>query len=120
MKNISKRKLKKHQARVARVRAKLVGTPERPRAAVFRSLRHIYVQLIDDQGGKTVAAVADRELKNRAKQTKREVAQAVGLRMAEKALAKKISRVIFDRRSYRYHGRVQALAEGMRQGGLKF
>lgn len=113
-KNIIKNKQK--QRRQARVRAKIHGTATRPRLSVFRSLQYIYCQLIDDDAGKTVATVNDK--KNKGK--KIEKAKQVGLDIAKVALAAKINSVIFDRGSYRYHGRIKAVADGAREGGLKF
>lgn len=104
--------------RIIRVRAKISGTADRPRLAVRRSLSHIYAQLIDDVAKKTLAAASDKEIKG--KFTKTEVATEVGKLLAEKAGAKKITAAVFDRRDKRYHGRVKALADGARAGGLKF
>lgn len=105
--------------RIARVRAKVRGTAERPRLAVRRSLAHIYAQLIDDVAGKTLAAASDADVKNTDVQ-KTDVAREVGKVLAERALAKKISHIVFDRRDKKYHGRVKALAEGAREAGLTF
>ncbi len=99
------------------IRGKLEGTPERPRLTVFRSNRHIYAQLIDDRGGQTVAAASSLEDDvDAGKPT--EVGKAVGARLAARAKEKGIESAVFDRNGYRYHGRVQALAEGVREGGL--
>ena len=103
-----------------RLRARLSGTAGRPRLAVFRSLRHITAQLIDDDRQMTLLAAADRELKKLGTQSKTEQAQAVGLLVAQKAKAQKIEAVVFYRGGYRYHGRIKALAEGARAGGLLF
>lgn len=107
-----------------RVRAKVKGTKDRPRLSVFRSLRHTYAYLIDDTKGNTLMTASDIELlKGRQKSkktTKTELARKVGERIAEKASAKKITHVVFDRGGYKYHGRVKALAEGVRKGGLIF
>ncbi|MDD2732211.1 MAG: 50S ribosomal protein L18 [Candidatus Pacebacteria bacterium] len=116
---------KKRYYRHKRIRAKLFGTSERPRFSVFRSLNHIYVQLIDDAKGKTILSLSDRELKkSSSKKDKRSakigIAFELGKTIAQKALDKKIEKVIFDRGGCRYHGRVKALAEGAREGGLKF
>lgn len=102
-----------------RVRKKLSGTPLRPRLVVFRSNQHIYGQVINDEEGRTLVAASDSELKPKPK-TNLEVAKAVGRLLAEKAKAKKIKYVVFDRGGYKYHGQVQALAEGAREGGLFF
>lgn len=107
--------------RIARVRAKVKGTAERPRLSVTRSLKHISVQIIDDVAGKTLAAAADRDLSaSDLKGKKSEIATAVGKLIAERAKAKGIEAVVFDRRDKRYHGRIQALADGAREGGLQF
>lgn len=109
------------EKRVARVRKKVTGSSTRPRLSVFRSLRYCYCQLIDDTTGTTLVTVSDTELKKlHSKTTKADAATAVGKRLAELALAKGITEVVFDRRSFRYHGRVKSLAEGARAGGLKF
>jgi large subunit ribosomal protein L18 len=101
----------------------VAGTPERPRLAVYRSLKHIYAQVIDDQAGRTLVAASDlekdlRSARNGKKKT--EVAALVGEVVAKKAKAKGINAVVFDRGGYRYHGRVKALAEAARKGGLSF
>ncbi|MEK7460861.1 MAG: 50S ribosomal protein L18 [Patescibacteria group bacterium] len=103
-----------------RLRARLAGTSQRPRLAVFRSLRHISAQLIDDTLGETLLFASDSELTKKAKQTKSEQANAVGALIAEKASVKKITTIVFDRGGYRYHGRIKSLAEGARAGGLLF
>jgi large subunit ribosomal protein L18 len=111
------------ERRHRRVRARLSGTANRPRLNVFRSLSNIYAQLIDDQGGVTVASAStiDAELKsNLDGKKKSEQARLVGLAVAERAKAKGITQVVFDRGGYRYHGRVKALADGAREGGLEF
>jgi large subunit ribosomal protein L18 len=109
------------QKRHKRLRKKISGTGNMPRLAVFRSLANIYSQLIDDTIGKTIISVSSLtpELRNE-KAKKSEKAKAVGKMLAEKAKAKGIEKVVFDRCGYRYHGRVKALADGAREGGLKF
>lgn len=102
-----------------RIRKKITGTAERPRVAVFRSNNQIYAQIIDDVAGKTLASSSSLEFA-KAKAPKSELAAQVGKALAEKALAAKIENVVFDRGGYLYHGRVKALAEGAREGGLKF
>ena len=99
-----------------RIRSIVSGTPEMPRLAVFRSNKDIYVQLIDDTLGKTIAAASSKDLKG----TKIEQAGIVGKNIAEKGLAAGILNVTFDRGGYLYHGRVKALAESARESGLKF
>ena len=101
------------------IRAKISGTPARPRLSVFRSNNAIYAQLIDDLGGSTLASASSTELKGE-KITRTEVSKSVGQKLAEKAISKGISEVVFDRGGYLYHGRVKALADGAREGGLKF
>ncbi|MGE0352762.1 MAG: 50S ribosomal protein L18 [Gemmatimonadales bacterium] len=104
-----------------RVRKKVAGTAERPRLVVFRSLKHIYAQLVDDDRGVTLLGVADTsegiqiEAAGKVGRSK-----AVGKLLAQKAQAAGVTAVVFDRAGYRYHGRVQAVAEGAREGGLKF
>lgn len=109
--------------RHARVRAKVEGTASKPRLCVFRSLNHIYAQVIDDSRGCTLssASTADPEIKSEAAgKTKTDKSKLVGSLVAKRALDKGISEVAFDRGGYRYHGRVKALAEAARQEGLKF
>jgi len=112
-------KREKRQLRHKRVRAKIMGTAKIPRLCVFRSNKHIYGQLIDDEKGKTLLIASDLEIK-KVKVKKIDIAQQVGQLLAKKAIDKKIEKIIFDRGGYKYHGRVKALAEGARQGGLKF
>ena len=109
-------RLKRHK----RVRAHISGTAERPRLVVFRSAKHIYVQVIDDQVGKTLAAAATNEKDFGAYGGNVEAAKKLGGMIAERALKAGIENVVFDRGGYLYHGRVKALAEGAREGGLKF
>jgi large subunit ribosomal protein L18 len=109
--------------RHARVRKKVAGTPERPRLNVFRSLTGIYAQVIDDQAGHTLvsASTLDKDLRDKLKGMKKsEQAKLVGRALAERALSKGIQTVVFDRGGYRYIGRVKALADGAREGGLRF
>ncbi len=114
-----KRALPKRIVRHRRVRAKISGTGERPRLSVFRSSAHIFAQLIDDTRGVTLVAASDKDIAS-SKEKKITVAHAVGKALAQKAGAKKIDTVVFDRGGYAYHGRVKALADGAREGGLKF
>jgi len=99
-----------------RVRRKLAGTADRPRLAVYRSNRHIYAQLVDDQGARTMAAASDLELADGDKAAR---AKRVGQALAERARAIGVGRVVFDRGGRLYHGRVKAVAEGAREGGLE-
>ena len=104
-----------------RVRKKVAGTPERPRLVVFRSIKHIYAQLVDDDRGATLLGVSDDSdglaLEGQGKVAK---AKATGKLLAGKAKAAGIVKVVFDRAGYRYHGRVKAVADGAREGGLEF
>ena len=109
-------RIKRHK----RVRAKISGTPERPRLNVFRSETNIYAQLIDDVNGVTLASANTLEKGFEGATGNIEAAKKVGLVLAERAKAKGIEEVVFDRGGYLYHGRVAALAEGAREGGLKF
>jgi len=117
-------KVRKATRRKLRVRKAVQGTADCPRLSVFRSARHIYVQLIDDDSGGAIAMVSSESPVFRAKNIEhtgnREAAREVGKLMAEKAVALGISKVLFDRGPYLYHGRVRALAEGARKGGLDF
>lgn len=109
--------------RQRRVRKKLIGTAERPRLCVFRSSKHIYVQVVDDSLGKTLVSAGTIEpavRKDVVKGGNKAAAAAVGRLIAERAKQAGIDKVCFDRRSYRYHGRVQALADAAREGGLRF
>ena len=111
------------QRRHLRVRRRISGTSERPRLAVFRSLNHIYAQIIDDTVGRTLVSAADIEPGVRGAvdgKKKTEVAKLVGAAIAQKAKAKGISTVVFDRGGFQYHGRVKALAEAARKAGLQF
>jgi large subunit ribosomal protein L18 len=110
-------------ARHARVRRKVVGTSERPRLSVFRSLHHIYAQVIDDSQGVTLAAASSLEgelQSDRNGQKKSEVSKRVGALVAERAKSNGIESVVFDRGGYKFHGRVKALADAAREGGLIF
>ncbi len=103
-----------------RVRGKISGSAELPRLSVYKSNKEIYAQLIDDKEGKTLASASSREKGVDAKGTKVEVSAAVGKAIAEKAKAAGIENIVFDRNGFVYHGRVKALADGAREGGLKF
>lgn len=110
-------KTQRVQRRAKRVRMKVSGTASRPRLSVYRSLGHIYAQLINDEKGVTLASARDSEVK--AGKTKVEKAYEVGKLLAAKAKTAKISEAVFDRGAFKYHGRVKALAEGAREGGIK-
>ena len=114
--NTNAQRLKRHK----RVRAKVFGTTERPRLNVFRSETNIYAQIIDDVAGKTLVAASSLEKDFSCDGTKTDAAKKVGQTVAERAKAAGIETVVFDRGGYLYHGRVKALAEGAREGGLKF
>lgn len=110
---------RKRIRRAHRTRAKIQGTKERPRLSVFRSNRYVSAQLIDDEAHKTILAVSGQELKKESsKKTKKDQAREIGKLLAKKALEKGIKKAVFDRRYHRYHGRVQAFAEGVREGGI--
>ena len=114
--NTNAQRLKRHK----RVRAKISGTPEMPRLNVFRSEANIYAQVIDDVNGVTLASASSLDKAIEGYGGNIAAATAVGKRVAERAKAKGIETVVFDRGGYLYHGRVEALAEGAREGGLKF
>ncbi len=104
------------EVRHKRVRAKVFGIKDKPRLSVFRSNRHVFLQLIDDEKGKTLLSVSDLKTKNK----KIISAKETGKKLAELAKDKKIKKVVFDKGGYKYHGRVKAAAEGAREGGLIF
>ena len=107
------------QKRQYRIRKKVVGTSPKPRLAVFRSNSYIYAQIVDDGQGKTLAYASDQKMA-KSKKTKIERAKETGMEIAKKALDKKIKTIVFDRGGFAYHGRIKALADGAREGGLKF
>ena len=115
-----KSRTERRKRRHLRVRKKVMGTAERPRLVVFRSLKHIYAQLVDDDRGQALLGVSDRseglQVEGEGKVAK---AKAVGRLLADKAKAAGHGKVVFDRAGYRYHGRIQAVAEGARSGGLE-
>ena len=102
----------------ARIRSRVAGTAQKPRLSVFRSNKYIYAQLIDDLTGTTLVAASSRSISDKAPNV--EISVMVGKALAEKAQSAGIAEVVFDRGGYLYHGRVKALAEGAREGGLKF
>ena len=114
--NTNAQRLKRHK----RVRGKISGTPERPRLNVFRSGTNIYAQIIDDVAGNTLVSASSLEKGFEGTGGNCEAAKKVGMTLAERAKAKGIEAVVFDRGGYLYHGRVKALAEGAREGGLQF
>lgn len=105
--------------RQKKVRGKIKGVSDSPRLSVFRSNRYIFAQAIDDSKGETVASMSERDLKDKSK-IKAERAKEVGMLLAQKLKKLKIEKIIFDRGAFRYHGRVKSLAEGLREGGIKF
>ncbi len=113
-----RRRIKRH------IRLSVTGTEQRPRLTVFRSLKHIYMQLVDDSRGKTLIAVSDlsKEVREQLKDAKGQIARGkqVGQLVAKQALEQNIKEVVFDRNGYLYHGVVKAMADGAREGGLKF
>lgn len=119
-----KRNLRPRERSKTRIRKKIFGTPDKPRLTVYRSLNHVYAQVIDDTNGVTVVSASSlsKELSDSLKETKGKIARCklVGSLLAKKAQEKNITDVVFDRNGYRYHGRIQAIADGAREGGLKF
>jgi large subunit ribosomal protein L18 len=110
-------RLRRHR----RVRTKVEGTQERPRLSVYRSLSHIYAQVIDDEAGRTLVAASDLDARDKSKGKKKtDVAKMVGELLAQRAKEQGIDQVVFDRGGYQYHGRVAALAAAAREAGLKF
>ena len=110
-------------ARKSRVRRRVIGTAERPRLTVFKSVKHVYAQIVDDATGRTLvsASTMGRDLREDLKKTSDvEAARAVGLALGKKALARDITKVVFDRNGYPYHGKVKALADAAREAGLQF
>ena len=125
--NQAKQRIQERKRRASRVRKTIKGTSERPRLCVRRSLRHMGAQIVDDTSGKSIAQVssASKEVQQKvaadeAQGTKRDVSRIVGALLAEQAKAQGVEKVVFDRKGYRYHGRVKALADGAREGGLVF
>lgn len=110
-------KLEKRTRRHVRIRAKIIGTQDKPRLAVYKSNKHISVQIIDDENAKTIVSAHSREVKGK---SMKEKAVLIGESIAEKAKAKKIKEVVFDRGGFIYTGNVKAVADGARKGGLKF
>jgi len=108
--------------RKKRARAKLLGTAERPRFSIFRSNRYTYAQLIDDQAGRTLVSASTREVRKSERETmsKQKQAEQIGELVAKKAIERGIKQAVFNRGGYKYHGRVGAVAEGARRGGLQF
>lgn len=117
----SKKKTVRRGRRRVQIRKRIQGTAERPRVSVYRSLNHMYAQVIDDLAGRTIVSASTREAGVSGEKTgNAAAAAAVGAKLAERAKEKGISRVVFDRGGFRYHGRVKALADAVRKGGLEF
>ena len=112
-----KKQIKRHRIHV-RIRSKITGTKSRPRLSVFKSAKHIYAQLVDDEAGKILVSVSDMKMKGKGKKV--DHSKEVGKLIASQALAKKIETVVFDRGGFLFHGRIKAVADGAREGGLKF
>jgi large subunit ribosomal protein L18 len=106
--------------RIKRVRVKILAHSKSPRLSIFRSNRNLYAQIIDDRKSITLASISSLNIPKDKKQKKSDMAKALGKKLAETALKKKIKSIVFDRGGYKYHGLVKALAEGAREGGLKF
>ncbi|MBI2094084.1 MAG: 50S ribosomal protein L18 [Candidatus Omnitrophica bacterium] len=119
--NISEQRQAGRKHRHARIRKRVVGLPERPRLCVFRSHKHLYAQLIDDVAGKTILgwSTHDKRLKSLKARGNQEAAKALGTLIAKDAADQKIGKVVFDRGGYLFHGRVKALAEAIREGGIQ-
>ncbi len=115
---MSKQKEQSRLRRHAKIRKRLSGTAARPRLLVYRSLCHIYAQIINDENKKVLLSTSDMKIKGKVNKT--EKAKQVGTAVAKIAQEKKIEQVVFDRNGYKYHGRVKSLADGAREGGLKF
>lgn len=120
MKDRIKQKRAGRERRRARTRALVRGTAKRPRLVVFRSLNHIYAQLVDDAAGKTIVTVSDLKMAKKKGMERKSIAAEVGKEIAKVALAKNIKEVVFDRAGYKFHGRLRELAEAARKEGLKF
>ncbi len=121
---IQDKKYDRWKKKKASIRKRVFGTPERPRLTIYRSAKHIYAQIIDDTTGKTLVSTStvSKDLRATVKETKSEmeICKLVGKDAAKRALEKKIQNVVYDRNGYLYHGRVKAVADGAREGGLKF
>lgn len=119
---ISDLKKEKRDRRKAHIRLRISGTPERPRLSVYKSLKHIYAQVVDDTKGATLAYASslEGEVESAKGKGKKDAAKKVGAVLAQRCRAKQIEKVVFDRNGFDYHGRVAAVAEGAREAGLKF
>lgn len=124
---MKKEKIERRNRRKIRIRSRIFGTSKKPRLSVFRSNKHIFVQLINDEKGVTLISASDLELRKIGRKkdensnfSKTEVSQSVGELLAKKILKKKIKKIVFDRSGFKYHGRVKELAESLRKGGIEF
>jgi len=121
---IHKNTEERRQKKKVRIRKKIFGTSERPRFTVYRSLHHVYAQIIDDSTGKTLVSTSTvaKDLRDELKSLKssKDVCKRIGVTAAKKALEKNIKEVVFDRNGFLFHGRIKAVADGAREGGLKF
>lgn len=113
-------KIEARLKRKKRIRGKIFGTKSRPRVSIFRSNKYIYAQFVNDEEAKTLLSLSSKNVRADSKMSKVQVATVVGEELAKKAKTKKIKRIVFDRGGYRYHGRVKALAESLRKGGMEF
>ena len=113
-------KIESRLKRKKRIRAKIFGTKLRPRVSVYRSSKYIYAQIVNDEERKTLLSLTSKDIKSDSKTSKVQLAAKVGEELAKRAKTKKIIKVVFDRGGYRYHGRVKALADSLRKGGLEF
>jgi large subunit ribosomal protein L18 len=120
LKNKMSAKARLRLKKKVRIRKKIFGTSECPRLSVFRSARHIYAQVVDDSTGVTLAEASTRTAKISGSTGSRDAAKAIGLELAKRAKDKNVTRVVFDRNGFQYHGRIQSLADGAREGGLGF
>ena len=111
---------KKRLIRKIRTRKKISGTSDKPRLSVFRSLNHIYAQLINDENGETLLQANSKEVKAKKSATKTEVALEVGVLLGQRAKEKKVKKIVFDKNGYKYHGRIKALADSVRKEGVQF
>ncbi len=116
----SAKKLAARTRRKKGLRKRIQGTPDRPRLSVFRSLKHIYVQVIDDYAGKTIASASTRDIEGASTGGNSTAAASVGKALAERAMKAGVQKVVFDRNGFRFHGRIKALAEAARTAGLQF
>jgi large subunit ribosomal protein L18 len=121
---IQDKKVDRWRKKKASIRQRVIGTPERPRLTIYRSAKHVYAQIIDDTNGKTLVSVStiSKDLREKLKEVKKpmDICKIVGKAAAQRALEKQIQTVVYDRNGYLYHGRVKAVADGAREGGLKF